>query len=79
MTNPYYVPVVPIFGPTEIAGFFQNVYAIMTPAMPFLMIAAATALAGYLITVVRGVFGFENLSGKENEYEYKDDYTKGGK
>ena len=73
MANPYEVPVIDIIGPTEVAGFFQNVYAIMTPAMPFLMIAAATALAGYLIIVVRSVFGFGNVTGKENEYEYKDD------
>jgi hypothetical protein len=78
MTNPYEVPVIDIIGPTEIAGFFQNLYAIMTPAMPFLMIAVATALAGYLITVVRTVFGFGNVSGKENDYEYNEDYSKGG-
>jgi hypothetical protein len=73
MANPYEVPVIDIIGPTEVAGFFQNVYSIMTPAMPFLMIAAATALAGYLIVVVRSVFSFGTIADKKDEYEYKED------
>ena len=73
MENPYAVPVIDIIGPTEIAGFFQNLYAIMTPAMPFLMIAVATALAGYLIVVVRSVFSFGTITDKKDEYEYKED------
>jgi hypothetical protein len=73
MANPYEVPIIDIIGPTEVAGFFQNVYSIMTPAMPFLMIAAATALAGYLIVVVRSVFNFGTITDKKDEYEYKED------
>jgi hypothetical protein len=73
MANPYEVPIIDIIGPTEVAGFFQNVYSIMTPAMPFLMIAAATALAGYLIVVVRSVFNFGTITDKKDGYEYKED------
>ena len=71
--NPYEVPVIEVFGPTEIAGFFQNLYAVLYPAMPFLMIGAAAALAGVLITVIRKIFSFDTLSGREDEYEYKED------
>ena len=70
------LPLVQIFGPNEIAGFFQNVYALMYPAMPFLMIGAATALAGILITVLRRVFSFNTLMGDE-DYDYnKKDYDR---
>jgi hypothetical protein len=70
------LPLVEIFGPTEIAGFFQNVYALMYPAMPFLMIGAATALAGILITVLRRVFSFNTLISDEEEDYNKKDYNR---
>lgn len=67
------VPVIEVFGPAEISAFFQNVYAMLYPVMPFLMIGAATALAGVLITVIRRIFDFETLSGKKDEYKYKEE------
>jgi hypothetical protein len=67
------VPVVEVFGPAEISAFFQNVYAMLYPAMPFLMIGAATALAGVLITVFRRIFDFETLTGKQDDYKYKEE------
>lgn len=66
------VPVVEVFGPAEISAFFQNVYAMLYPAMPFLMIGAATALAGVLITVIRRIFDFDTLTGEKDEFKYNE-------
>jgi hypothetical protein len=72
-SNPYEVPVIEVFGQTEIAGFFQNLYAVLFPVMPFVMIGVAAALAGVLITVFRKIFSLDTLSGKKDEYDYKDE------
>jgi hypothetical protein len=65
------VPVIEVFGPAEIAGFFQNLYAVLYPAMPFVMIGVATALVGVFLTVIRKVFSYDTLR-KNDEYEYDD-------
>jgi hypothetical protein len=72
-SNPYEIPVIEVFGTTEITGFFQNLYAILFPVMPFLMIGVAALLAGVLINVFRKIFSFDTLTGKKDEFDYDDE------
>lgn len=61
------LPLINFFTADMVGVFFQNVYAIMYVIMPLLIISVATALAGYLVSIIVNIFSYRG--DQEDNYD----------